>query len=89
VPIGIRTVRKIVRQEDYPRDPVGKVTAVNEDGTYAVLLESGLTVNLAGSSSDPIYEGTVVALVRRTRRGTLEIVGRSGRKWVEPTVFYG
>lgn len=85
----VSEARKIARKEDYLRDPVGKVTAVNADGTYAVLLRSGAAVNLVNASSDPIYVGAVVKLVRRTRRGTLEIAGRSSYKWKTPTQYFG
>jgi hypothetical protein len=83
----VTTVRRINRQEDYDRAPVGRVTALNSDGTYAVLLRSGLTVNLVNASGIPIYAEYVVKLLKSTKHGRLEIVGRSAYVWKDPVIY--
>ena len=84
----VTKARGVYRREDYDRNPVGKVTAVNSDGTYAVLLRTGATINLVNTSTDAIYTGAVVTLVRRTKKGMPEISGRSSYKWKETTWYY-
>jgi hypothetical protein len=86
----VREVRNIVRQEDFNRNPVGIVTSKNADGTYAVKVRSRagyLTITAVNASGAPIYVNTVMKLAKSTKRGRMEIVGKSSYKWKEPTVF--
>lgn len=85
----VRSARKIYRQEDYARNPIGKVAAVNANGTYAVLLQNGLTVDLTNGTSEKLYVGSIVSLTRRSRNGAFDIAGLSARKWKEPTIIFG
>ena len=89
----VRNTRRIYRQEDYVRNPVGRVSAVNSDGTFAVQYRtrsgSLLTVNLTNGSGVPLYVGSVVTLARRSRNGALDIVGLSARTWAEPEIIAG
>ncbi len=84
----VKASRNIFRREDYVRNPVGLVTAVNSDGTFAVKLRSGLTVNLTNGTSDALYVNSVVTLARRSRHGAFEIVGLSAYRWKEAVRYF-
>ena len=89
----VTKARGVYRREDYNRNPVGKVTAVNADGTFSVITRtkggSLITVNLVNTSPSLLYVGAVVNLQRRTKNGTMEITGRSSYRWKETTWYYG
>ncbi|GEM_PF-3312914 len=86
----VKSFRKIARQEIYPQNAVGFVTAVSSDRrTVSVELKSGNIITIPMPSNATIYTGYTVDLVRTAKSGRWTITGRSAHVWIPSTVVRG